>query len=47
MATRRPTHQTARSGEYYVAAELNRRGFDTVTFTDNMPDYDAVALTAD
>ena len=33
------------SGEYYVAAELNRRGVHTVTFTGNIPDIDAVAVT--
>ena len=47
MPTRRPTHQTARAGEYYVAAELNRRGFDAVTFTGNMPGIDVIAVAAD
>ena len=47
MAAKRPPRLTARAGEYYVAAELNRRGFDTVTFTGNMPDMDVVAITPD
>lgn len=47
MIIKRPAHQTGRSGEFYVAAELNRRGFDTVTFTGNMPKYDLIALTPD
>ena len=47
MVTRRPTHQPARAGEYYVAAELNRRGYDAVTFTGNMPGIDVLAVTAD
>ena len=45
MTTKRKTHQTARAGEYAVASELNRRGFDTVTFTGNMPEIDLIALT--
>jgi hypothetical protein len=43
MTTRRQTHQIGRAGEYYVAAELNRRGFDAVTFTGNMPGIDIMA----
>ena len=46
MPTGRQTQQTGRAGEYYVAAELNRRGFDAVTFTGNMPEFDAIAVTA-
>ena len=44
MPTGRQMYQTARAGEYYVAAELNRRGFDAVTFAGNMPGIDAVAV---
>ena len=39
--------RTARAGEYYVAAELNRRGAYAVTFTGNMPDIDVMASNAD
>ena len=46
MTTGRRNQQTGRSGEYYVVAELNRRGFDAVTFTGNMPEFDAIAVTA-
>lgn len=35
--------QTARAGEYYVAAELNRRGAYAVTFAGNMPKIDIFA----
>ncbi len=35
--------QTARAGEYFVAAELNRRGAYAVTFAGNMPKIDIVA----
>jgi hypothetical protein len=35
--------QTARAGEYYVAAELNRRGAYAVTFAGNMPRIDILA----
>lgn len=35
--------QTARAGEYFVAAELNRRGAYAVTFAGNMPKVDIVA----
>ena len=35
--------QTARAGEYFVAAELNRRGAYAVTFAGNMPKIDVVA----
>ncbi|HYA13232.1 MAG TPA: hypothetical protein VEF33_02725 [Syntrophales bacterium] len=35
--------QTARAGEYYVAAELNRRGAYAVTFAGNMPKTDILA----
>jgi hypothetical protein len=46
MPTGKQIQQTGRAGEYYVAAELNRRGFDAVTFTGNMPEFDAIAVTA-
>ena len=46
MATGRETQQTGRSGEYYVAAELGRRGFDATTFTGNLPHVDVIACTA-
>ena len=35
--------QTARAGEYYVAAELNRRVAYAVTFAGNMPKIDILA----
>lgn len=35
--------QTARAGEYFVAAELNRRGAYAVTFAGNMPIIDVLA----
>ena len=35
--------QTARAGELYVAAELNRRGAYAVTFAGNMPGFDILA----
>ncbi len=38
--------QTARAGEYYVAAELNRRGAYAVTFAGNMPKIDILASDA-
>ena len=41
---RRTTQQTGRSGEYYVAAELSRRGFNATTFAGNLPDFDIVAV---
>jgi hypothetical protein len=46
LTTGRRNQQTARSGEFFVAAELNRRGFDAVTFTGNMPGIDAIAVTS-
>ena len=39
--------QTARAGEYYVAAELNRRGAYAVTFAGNMPKIDIMASNLD
>lgn len=35
--------QTARAGEFYVAAELNRRGAYAVPFAGNMPGVDILA----
>src|SRR3990172_3560739 len=35
--------QTARAGEYFVAAELNKRGAYAVTFAGNMPKIDLLA----
>ena len=44
--SKRPgTYQIARSGEYYVAAELSRRGFNATTFAGNLPLFDIVAVT--
>ena len=45
MTSKRRTQLIGLSGEYYVAAELNRRGIHTVTFTGNIPDIDAIAIT--
>ena len=39
--------QTARAGEYFVAAELNRRGAHAVTFSGNMPKADVLASSVD
>ena len=38
--------RTGRAGEYYVVAELNRRGAYAVTFTGNMPEIDVMASDA-
>lgn len=38
---------TSRAGEYYVAAELNRRGAYAVTFAGNMPNIDIIASNSD
>jgi hypothetical protein len=35
--------QVARAGEYFVAAELNKRGAHAVTFAGNMPKIDLMA----
>lgn len=43
MASGSKIQQTARAGEHYVAAELNRRGAYAVTFTGNMPKIDILA----
>jgi len=39
--------QTARAGEFFVAAELNRRGANAVTFAGNMPGIDILANMKD
>jgi len=39
--------QVARAGEYYVAAELNKRGAFAVTFAGNMPKIDLMACNQD
>ncbi len=46
MAAKIPTHLTGRSGEYYAAAELNRRGFNTIALAGNYPGIDAVVVSA-
>ena len=43
----RGNQRTGRAGEYYVAAELNRRGAYAVTFTGNMPEIDVMASNDD
>jgi hypothetical protein len=40
-------HQVARTGEYFVAAELHRRGAYAVPFADNMPGIDLLASNID
>ncbi len=45
MPPKQQTQQTGRAGEYYIAAELNRRGLDAVVFSGNVPHFDAVAVT--
>lgn len=46
---RRGAHnqQIARAGEYFVAAELNKRGAFAVTFAGNMPKVDLIACNQD
>ena len=39
--------QVARAGEYFVAAELNKRGAFAVTFAGNMPKIDLIACNQD
>ena len=39
--------QIARSGEHFVAAELNKRGAYAVTFAGNMPKIDLLACNSD
>jgi hypothetical protein len=47
MATGAKNQQTARAGEHFVAAELNRRGAYAVTFAGNMPKTDILASNSD
>ena len=47
MAAGSKVQQTARAGEHYVAAELNRRGAYAVTFAGNMPKIDILACDVD
>jgi Holliday junction resolvase-like predicted endonuclease len=47
MASGSRNQQTARAGEYYVAAELSRRGVYAVTFAGNMPKIDILASNTD
>lgn len=39
--------QVARAGEYFVGAELNKRGAFAVTFAGNMPKIDLIACNQD
>jgi hypothetical protein len=39
--------QVARAGEYFVVAELNKRGAFAVTFAGNMPKIDVIACNSD
>ena len=39
--------QVARAGEYFVVAELNKRGAYAVTFAGNMPKIDLMACNQD
>jgi hypothetical protein len=40
-------HQVSQTGKHYVAAELNRRGADAVTFSKDMPNVDVLASNVD
>ena len=46
-ATGARNQQTGRAGEYFVAAELSRRGAYAVTFAGNMPHIDILASNLD
>ena len=46
-ATGARNQQTARAGEHFGAAELNRRGAYAVTFAGNMPKVDILASNID
>jgi hypothetical protein len=46
-ATGARNQQTGRAGEYFVAAELSRRGAYAVTFAGNMPRIDILASNLD
>ncbi|RMD60010.1 hypothetical protein D6833_10575 [Candidatus Parcubacteria bacterium] len=39
--------QVARAGEYFVVAELNKRGAFAVPFAGNMPKFDIIACNSD
>ena len=39
--------QVGRAGEYFVVAELNKRGAFAVTFAGNMPKIDLIACNQD
>lgn len=39
--------QVARAGEYFVAAEIHRRGANAVTLGGNMPDIDVLATNTE
>ncbi len=39
--------QVGRAGEYFVVAELNKRGAYAVTFAGNMPKIDLMACNQD
>jgi hypothetical protein len=41
------TQRVARAGEYFVVAELNKRGAYAVTFAGNMPKIDIMACSHD
>jgi hypothetical protein len=41
------TQRVARAGEYFVVAELNKRGAYAVTFAGNMPKIDVMACNHD
>lgn len=43
LIKRKRNHMTGCAGEYYVAAEINRRYAHAVTFAGNMPDIDIIA----
>jgi hypothetical protein len=47
MATGASNQQTARAGEFFAAAELNKRGAYAVTFAGNMPSIDILASNRD
>lgn len=47
MPSGKKNQMTGMAGEYYVAAELNRRGANAVTFSGNMPTIDLLASDID
>jgi len=46
LASARDIQLAKQVGEYLVAAELSRRGFQCATFSGNVPDYDIAAVDA-